>query len=88
MERLIVYIILWLFVEDNQRLKRAMDVLYGKDKPKEVKDEVVVPKPKPAPVNDKRTEIIDAINYLKNKPSKTKADRDKIQMLEVVLKSV
>ena len=63
-----------------------MDILYGKDKPKEVKDEVVVPKP--VPVNDKRTEIIDAINYLKNKPSKTKADRDKIQMLEVVLKSV
>jgi len=86
MERLIVYIILWLFVEDNNKLKRVMDILYGKDKPKEVKDEVVVPKP--VPVNDKRTEIIDAINYLKNKPSKTKADRDKIQMLEVVLKSV
>ena len=88
MERLIVYIVLWLFVDDNKRLKRAMNVLYGKDKPKEVKNEVLDSKPKPAPVNNKRTEIIDAINYLKNKPSKTKSDRDKIQMLEVVLKSV
>jgi hypothetical protein len=88
MERLIVYIVLWFFVDDGKKVKRAMDVLYGKDMTKEVKDEVVVPKPKPAPVNDKRTEIIDAINYLKNKPTKTKSDRDKIQMLEVVLKSV
>ena len=88
MERLIVYIVLWFFVDDSKRIKRAMDILYGKEKPKVVKDEVVITKPKPAPINDKRAEIIDAINYLKNKPTKTKSDRDKIQMLEVVLKSV
>jgi len=88
MVRLIVYIFLWVFIDDNKRLKRGMDVLFGNDKPNEVKDAVVVPNPKPTPINDKRAEIIDAINYLKNKPTKTKSDRDKIQMLEVVLKSV
>lgn len=87
MEKLIVYIILWLFVNDNNKLKKAMNVLYGKEIPKKVKDEVVIPTQKSAPVNDKRSEIIDAINYLKNKPTKTKSDRDKIHMLEVVLKS-
>jgi hypothetical protein len=38
--------------------------------------------------NDKRKEVLDAIQYLKNKENKTKADKDKIQMLEVILKSV
>jgi hypothetical protein len=38
--------------------------------------------------NNKRQEILDAIQFLKNKETKTKADREKIQMLEVVLKSV
>jgi NTP pyrophosphatase (non-canonical NTP hydrolase) len=36
---------------------------------------------------DDRDEIIDAINYLKSKKRKTKEDKDKIQMLEVILKS-
>ena len=31
---------------------------------------------------------MDAIGYLKSKPKKTKDDRDKIQMLEVILKSM
>jgi hypothetical protein len=44
---------------------------------------------KPAPVvNDKQKEIMDAITYLKSKPKKTKEDKDKIQMLEVILKSM
>jgi len=39
-------------------------------------------------VNDKQKEIMDAIGYLKSKPKKTKEDKDKIQMLEVILKSM
>jgi hypothetical protein len=39
-------------------------------------------------VNNKQQEIIDAIGYLKNKPRKTKEDKEKIQMLEVILKSM
>jgi hypothetical protein len=38
--------------------------------------------------NDKRKEVLDAIQFLKNKENKTKADKDKIQMLEVILKTV
>jgi hypothetical protein len=51
-----------------------------------VKKEVVVPQP--APISDKKREVMDAIQYLKSKNTKTKADREKIQMLEVILKSV
>jgi len=39
-------------------------------------------------VNSKQQEIMDAIGYLKSKPKKTKENRDKIQMLEVILKSM
>ena len=51
---------------------------------KVIKNEEVI---KPKPINNKRDEIIDAINYLKSKKRKTKEDKDKIQMLEVILKS-
>ena len=84
MDKLVVYIFLWLFVDDRTRIKRAIDILFGNEITKVVKDEVVN---KPKPVNNKRDEIMDAINYLKGKVKKTKADREKIQMLEVILKS-
>ena len=84
MDKLVVYIFLWLFVDDRTRIKRAMDILFGNEITKVVKDEVIN---KPKPVNNKRDEIMDAINYLKSKSNKTKSDREKIQMLEVVLKS-
>lgn len=38
--------------------------------------------------SDKKREVMDAIKFLKSKETKTKADREKIQMLEVILKSV
>ena len=85
MEKLIIRIFLWLFIDDNKKIGRAIDVLYGEE-PKVVKPEVV--KPKTEPVKDKRTEIIEAIQFLKSKPNKTKSDKDKIHMLEIVLKSV
>ena len=61
-----------------------MDILFGNEEPKVVIPEVIV---KPKPVNNKRDEIMDAIKYLKSKTTKTKQDREKIQMLEVILKS-
>lgn len=41
-----------------------------------------------SPSNDKKREVMEAIQFLKSKETKTKADRDKIQMLEVILKTV
>ena len=68
-----------------------MDVLYS-EKPKTITAKTVGVKKtvsKPAPVvNDKQKEIMDAIAYLKSKTKKTKEDKEKIQMLEVILKSM
>jgi len=99
MIKLLTYIFLWIFVTNGNRIKRAMEILFNDDvpeaKPKvEVAEtKVRVRKPKqvittPSPINNKRDEVIDAINFLRAKKSKTKEDRDKIQMLEVILKSV
>lgn len=38
--------------------------------------------------NSKRQEIVDAINYIKSKPHKTKQDRDSLYSLEMVLKNM
>ena len=74
-----------------------MDVLYN-TKPATIKSKTsgvkkVDNKPTPvkqnAPVlNDKQKEVMDAIDYLKSKKRKTKEDKDKIQMLEVIMKSL
>lgn len=68
-----------------------MDVLYN-EKPKTIVAKTkgvkkVSPKVEPV-VNEKQKEVMDAIAYLKSKPKKTKEDRDKIQMLEVIIKSM
>ena len=71
----------------------VMDVLYGErpktitSKTKGVRKPATVKETAPV-VNDKQKEIMDAISYLKSKPKKTKEDKDKIQMLEVILKSM
>ena len=70
-----------------------MDVLYD-EKPKAITSKTngvrkpVTAKQLAPVVNNKQQEIMDAIGYLKSKPKKTKDDRDKIQMLEVILKSM
>lgn len=90
MFRLLTYILLWILVDDGKRIKRAMTILFDDEVP-EAEPKVVVAERKEMvtkPVNSKRDEIMDAINYLKSKKSKTKEDRNKIHMLEVILKSV
>ena len=70
-----------------------MDVLYNEKpkttvtKTKSVRKPTTVKETTPV-VNSKQKEIMDAIGYLKSKPRKTKEDKDKIQMLEVILKSM
>jgi hypothetical protein len=39
-------------------------------------------------IDPKKKEVMDAIKYLKSKGAKTKAEKEKIQMLEVILKSM
>lgn len=84
--------IILAIIRDEKKAQMIVDIIYDKT-PVITKDEQVVAiKGKVSNVmvkpNDKRKEVLDAIQYLKNKENKTKADREKIQMLEVILKSV
>jgi hypothetical protein len=93
MEKILTYLLILTITKDERKAKMVMDVLYG-EKPKTITSKTKgVRKPTPvketAPVvNSKQKEIMDAIGYLKSKPRKTKEDKEKIQMLEVILKSM
>jgi hypothetical protein len=93
MDKILTYLLILAITKDERKAKMVMDVLYG-EKPKAIvaKTKGVrksAPVKEVAPVvNSKQQEIMDAIGYLKSKPKKTKEDRDKIQMLEVILKSM
>ncbi len=93
MDKILTYLFILAITKDERKAKMIMDVLYD-EKPKAITSKTNgVRKPVPvkelAPVvNNKQQEIMDAIGYLKSKPKKTKDDRDKIQMLEVILKSM
>lgn len=81
MEKLLTYLFLKVFVKDQDKITNVMKLLYDQ-KQLNIEQKVIT---KPKPINNKRDEIVDAINYLKQKKRKTKVDKEKIQMLEVIL---
>jgi hypothetical protein len=93
MDKILTYLLILAITKDERKAKMVMDVLYG-EKPKTIASKTKgvrksTPVKETAPVvNNKQQEIIDAIGYLKSKPRKTKEDKEKIQMLEVILKSM
>jgi hypothetical protein len=93
MDKILTYLLILAITKDERKAKMVMDVLYGErpkaitSKTKGVRKPATVKETAPV-VNDKQKEIMDAIGYLKSKPRKTKEDKDKIQMLEVILKSM
>jgi hypothetical protein len=92
MKKLLTHLIILAIIRDEKKAQMIVDIIYDKT-PVIAKDEQVVAiRGKVSNVmvqpNDKRKEVLDAIQFLKNKENKTKADKEKIQMLEVILKSV
>jgi hypothetical protein len=92
MKKLLTHLIILAIIRDEKKAQMIVDIIYDKT-PVIAKDEQVVAiRGKVSNVmvqpNDKRKEVLDAIQFLKNKENKTKADKDKIQMLEVILKTV
>jgi len=92
MKKLLAHLFILAIIRDEKKAQMIVDIIYDKT-PVIAKDEQVVSiRGKVSNVmvqpNDKRKEVLDAIQFLKNKENKTKADKDKIQMLEVILKTV
>ncbi len=92
MKKLLVHLFILAIIRDEKKAQMIVDIIYDKT-PVIAKDEQVVAirgevNNVMVQPNDKRKEVLDAIQFLKNKENKTKADKDKIQMLEVILKTV
>jgi hypothetical protein len=97
MEKLLTTLFLQAVFKDVKTTKALVDIIFNENtEPKVVKNRVVNKSlsikpsvvPKVVGISDKKQEVLDAIQFLKNKQNKTKVDREKIQMLEVVLKTV
>jgi len=92
MKKLLVHLFILAIIRDEKKAQMIVDIIYDKTPVIDKNEQVVAIRGKVSNVmtqpNDKRKEVLDAIQFLKNKENKTKADKDKIQMLEVILKSV
>ncbi len=92
MKKLLVHLFILAIIRDEKKAQMIVDIIYDKTPVIDKDKQVVAIRGKVSNVmvqpNDKRKEVLDAIQFLKNKENKTKADKDKIQMLEVILKSV
>jgi hypothetical protein len=92
MEKLLTTLFLQAVFKDVKTTKALVDIIFNENtEPKVVKNRVVnkqIIVKEVVPTNNKQQEVMDAIQFLKDKKSKTKVDREKIQMLEVVLKTI
>ena len=70
----------------NSLYPKQIDVIYiDKQPPTQVGNNSVVSIPS---TKSKRDELLDSLNYLKNKKVKTKQDKESIYSLEMVLKNL
>ena len=93
MKKTIVHLIILILLRNRKKSRAIVNILFDikEPQPKVGVNRVVAksaPYVQPTKTNDKKQEILDAIQYIKSKPRKTKADKDKLHLLEVVLKSV
>lgn len=80
MEKLITLLALRLMIKDDKALVDIFNTIYS-ERPK-TSNIGVVKKPK-----TKKDEILESLNYLKNKKKKTAKDRESIGILEAVIKN-
>jgi len=82
-EDIILYSLIRDEIKDEEKTEYFYNLIYGRASIK--KEEVITPVNKE---KSKKQELIDSINYLKNKSVKTKQDKESIYTLEMVLKNI
>jgi hypothetical protein len=90
--KLFRYLIIYWTTKDALLSAKIYQMIYyginNFDKELPIYDHSPVDFPKPPKVSDKKQEIIDSLNYLKAKPSKSKRDHESIYSLEMILKNI
>jgi hypothetical protein len=90
--KLLKYLIIRLTTKGSDNAIKVYNTLYPEVKPivyqpQVVKQPINVPNSPLKPM-DKKQEMIESLEYLKAKPTKSKQDKESISMLEAVLKNI
>lgn len=92
MEKLITLLALRLIFKNEKTVVELYKEIYPDKKIKQIKKVSNQPKNNMGtfvkPKNNKQKELVDGLNFLKNKKNKTKKDRESIGILESVLKNL
>lgn len=85
MEKLLTLLALKLIVKDGEKVVKLYNSIYSQ-KPQNMGS---VSKPKKIPVvKTKKDELIESLQYLKSKKTKTKKDKESINIIESVIKNM
>lgn len=88
MEKLLILLLIRLIVKDTNEAIKIYDVIFKKETNKEPEyGNVSITKPQPKPVT-KKEELLESLQYLKNKKFKTKQDKESIDIINSVLKNM
>lgn len=92
MEKLITLLALRLIFKNEKTVVELYKGIYPDKKTKQIKKVSTQPKNNMGtfvkPKDNKQKELVDGLNFLKNKKNKTKKDRESIGILESVLKNL
>jgi hypothetical protein len=85
MEKLLTLLALKLIVKDGEKVVKLYNSIY----PQKPQNMGSVSKPKKIPVvKTKKDELIESLQYLKSKKTKTKKDKESINIIESVIKNM
>ena len=94
MKKLIVFLIIRLFIRNTDESIKIYNALFStqKDEPKKPSESItgttktrIVEIKKPS---TKKDELMESLKYLKNKQSKTKQDKESIEIINSILKNM
>ena len=92
MEKLITLLALRLIFKNEKTVVELYKGIYPDKKTKQIKEVSTKPQNNMGtfvkPKDNKQKELVDGLNFLKNKKNKTKKDRESIGILESVLKNL
>jgi len=85
MEKLLTLLALKLIVKDGEKVVKLYNSIY----PQKTQNMGSISKPKKIPVvKTKKDELIESLQYLKSKKTKTKKDKESINIIESVIKNM
>ena len=86
MEKLLILLFIRLIVRDTKEAIKIYEVIFKKENNKQPEyGNVSITKPKPI---TKKEELLESLEFLKNKKVKTKQDKESIEIINSVLKNM